>query len=81
MTLRDHEGRLHALRNVCCHRGAEVVLAADGNRRTLQCHYHAWTYGLDGRLLTAPTIGADRRCCGRERIRARVVGSGACYAS
>ena len=51
---RDSDGELHALRNVCCHRGAEVVLAADGNRKTLQCHYHAWTYGLDGRLLGAP---------------------------
>jgi choline monooxygenase len=51
---RDEEGRLHALRNVCCHRGAEVVLAPEGNRKTLQCHYHAWSYALDGRLVGAP---------------------------
>jgi hypothetical protein len=33
---RDEDGELHALRNVCCHRSAEVVLAAEGNRKTLQ---------------------------------------------
>jgi choline monooxygenase len=25
-----------------------------GNSKTLQCHYHAWTYNLDGTLRTAP---------------------------
>jgi carnitine monooxygenase subunit len=56
---RDEEGRLHALRNVCCHRGAEVVLAPEGNRKTLQCHYHAWSYALDGHLLAAPRSGQE----------------------
>jgi phenylpropionate dioxygenase-like ring-hydroxylating dioxygenase large terminal subunit len=56
---RDENGELHALRNVCCHRGAEVVLAPEGNRKTLQCHYHAWSYGLDGRLVGAPRSGAE----------------------
>jgi phenylpropionate dioxygenase-like ring-hydroxylating dioxygenase large terminal subunit len=56
---RDEDGELHALRNVCCHRGAEVVLAPEGNRKTLQCHYHAWSYGLDGRLVGAPRSGQE----------------------
>jgi phenylpropionate dioxygenase-like ring-hydroxylating dioxygenase large terminal subunit len=51
---RDEGGELHALRNVCCHRGAEVVLAPEGNRKALQCHYHAWSYALDGHLVGAP---------------------------
>jgi carnitine monooxygenase subunit len=51
--VRDERGELRAFLNVCRHRGAEVVRES-GNRRTLQCHYHAWTYGLDGSLLTAP---------------------------
>jgi choline monooxygenase len=25
-----------------------------GNRKSLQCHYHGWTYALDGRLLATP---------------------------
>ena len=30
------------------------MLEKSGNRRTLQCHYHAWTWGLDGTLRAAP---------------------------
>jgi phenylpropionate dioxygenase-like ring-hydroxylating dioxygenase large terminal subunit len=50
----DADGTLHALRNVCCHRGAEAVPAGCGNAKVLQCQYHAWTYALDGRLSGAP---------------------------
>jgi choline monooxygenase len=51
---RDTEGALHAFANVCRHRGSEVVLECAGNRKTLQCHYHGWTYNLDGTLRNAP---------------------------
>jgi nitrite reductase/ring-hydroxylating ferredoxin subunit len=50
---RDRSGELHALLNVCRHRGS-IVVEGRGNRETLQCRYHAWTYGLDGRLRAAP---------------------------
>jgi choline monooxygenase len=57
---RDEEGRLNAFVNVCRHRGAEVARERNGKRKSLQCHYHAWTYGLDGRLRAAPrTEGID----------------------
>jgi phenylpropionate dioxygenase-like ring-hydroxylating dioxygenase large terminal subunit len=63
--VRDGNGSLNAFVNVCRHRGAEVVVAESGNRQTLQCHYHAWTYGLDGCLRAAPgekdQPGFDRR--------------------
>jgi choline monooxygenase len=44
---------LRAFLNVCRHRGA-VLAEGCGRRSTIQCPYHAWTYGLDGRLLAAP---------------------------
>jgi choline monooxygenase len=50
---RDGEGELRALLNVCRHRGSLVAEGA-GERESLQCPYHAWTYGLDGRLVRAP---------------------------
>ena len=51
--VRGETGDLNGFVNVCRHRGHEV-LTGDGNRRTLQCPYHAWTYGLDGCLRNAP---------------------------
>ena len=51
--VRDREDTLRAFLNVCRHRGS-IVCEGAGTRETLQCPYHAWTYGLDGRLITAP---------------------------
>jgi carnitine monooxygenase subunit len=51
--VRDRGGALRGFVNVCRHRGHEVV-TMPGSRKTLQCPYHAWTYGLDGSLRRAP---------------------------
>ncbi|MGZ4412975.1 MAG: aromatic ring-hydroxylating oxygenase subunit alpha [Gaiellaceae bacterium] len=50
---RDRDGVLRGFVNVCRHRG-HVVAEGEQSRETLQCPYHAWTYGLDGRLRAAP---------------------------
>ncbi|MBS1912034.1 MAG: aromatic ring-hydroxylating dioxygenase subunit alpha [Bacteroidetes bacterium] len=50
---RDGNGTLRAFYNICRHR-AGVVARGCGNRRTLQCQYHGWTYNLDGSLRHAP---------------------------
>jgi carnitine monooxygenase subunit len=50
---RARDGELRAFLNVCRHRG-HVVASGAGTRETLQCPYHAWTYGLDGELRAAP---------------------------
>jgi phenylpropionate dioxygenase-like ring-hydroxylating dioxygenase large terminal subunit len=50
---RARDGLLRAFLNVCRHRG-HVVASGAGRRETLQCPYHAWTYGLDGGLRAAP---------------------------
>jgi phenylpropionate dioxygenase-like ring-hydroxylating dioxygenase large terminal subunit len=52
VVVRSEDG-LQAFVNVCRHRRHEVMSGA-GNRKALQCPYHAWTYGLDGRLKSAP---------------------------
>ena len=44
---------LRAFLNVCRHRGSQLEDGAR-NGKSIQCPYHAWTYGLDGRLLAAP---------------------------
>jgi choline monooxygenase len=53
VVVRDTDDTLRAFVNVCRHRG-HLVAAGEGCRETLQCRYHAWTYGLDGTLRKAP---------------------------
>jgi choline monooxygenase len=50
---RDRNGVVRAFLNVCRHRGSVLATGAAA-RETLQCPYHAWTYGLDGELKAAP---------------------------
>lgn len=50
---RATDGTIHALYNVCRHRAGRVARGV-GNRKTLQCLYHGWTYELDGRLRNTP---------------------------
>jgi choline monooxygenase len=42
-----------AFLNVCRHRGS-LLVEGEGNAKTIQCPYHAWTYELDGSLRAAP---------------------------
>jgi phenylpropionate dioxygenase-like ring-hydroxylating dioxygenase large terminal subunit len=44
---RDSDGDIHAMLNVCRHRGAEVTHGC-GQGARLRCPYHGWTYELDG---------------------------------
>ena len=54
MLLRDHEGNVRCFHNVCRHRGAVLVDRPCQGKRVVRCPYHAWSYGLDGRLLARP---------------------------
>ncbi len=67
IVLRDREGAIRALSNVCRHR-MSVLLEGRGNARTIVCRYHAWTYGLDGSLRGAPAMERNEGFC-REAIR------------
>jgi len=51
---RDGQGRLHALLNMCRHRGNRVVRCDDGSARSFMCTYHGWTYASDGALTHVP---------------------------
>ena len=53
VVVRDRSAELRAFVNVCRHRG-HLVADGAGNRKSLQCPYHAWTYDLDGTLRQAP---------------------------
>jgi phenylpropionate dioxygenase-like ring-hydroxylating dioxygenase large terminal subunit len=57
LVARDRDGRLRAFLNVCRHRGAKVAQGC-GKASVFSCPYHAWTYGLSGKVMGIP----DERC-------------------
>jgi len=67
-------GQIHALINVCRHRGSLVCTKADGNARSFVCPYHSWTYDSSGNLLSARYMpeGFDSAKHGLRQARVRV---------
>ena len=51
---RDRKSQVRGFYNVCRHRGTRLKEDTCGYAAAIQCPYHAWTYGLDGRLIGAP---------------------------
>lgn len=49
---RDGDGKAHAFLNACRHRGAPVCANGRGERREFSCPYHAWTYDMQGKLVS-----------------------------
>lgn len=56
LLVRDRDRQVKAFLNICRHRKMRVVTAPGKGMRTLNCPWHCWTYGLDGRLLSTPNI-------------------------
>src|SRR5437660_584546 len=57
---RDRNEEIRGFYNVCRHRGTRLCEEQRGHSATIQCPYHAWTYGLDGRLVGAPHMDEVR---------------------
>lgn len=76
IVLRDDDGQVRALHNVCRHRGSRVLLEERGSVGNLVCSYHQWTYATDGRLLHAgeQPPDFDKACFGLRQVAARTVG-------
>ncbi len=69
LVVRTRSGELSGAYNVCRHRGSQLVMdpprdaASDGMpeasgrfKGSIRCPYHAWTYGMDGELRSAPFL-------------------------
>ena len=55
VTLRGADGVVRSFHNVCRHRASRLADGTHGNcGHRLVCPYHAWSYGLDGRLAATP---------------------------
>jgi phenylpropionate dioxygenase-like ring-hydroxylating dioxygenase large terminal subunit len=68
---RDADGRVHAFRNACRHRGTRLVDSACASKAVV-CPYHGWTYDLAGALVHVPHegafVGLDRSCRGLAEV-------------
>jgi len=53
IVINSGNGNIRAFANVCRHRGSLICLEQAGSVRKLQCPYHGWVYGIDGKLLAA----------------------------
>ncbi len=60
--IRDDDGRLRAMSNVCLHR-MSTLLEGAGNKRRIVCPYHGWTYNVDGSLRAAPAMTLNESFC------------------
>ena len=70
IVIRDDDGEIHALWNVCRHRGTQICDEPQGRVGRLVCPYHQWTYGRDGSLVSCRGMQEDidkasLGCCGR----------------
>jgi Rieske 2Fe-2S family protein len=52
IVIRDDDGEIHALWNVCRHRGTQICSDPQGRVGRLVCPYHQWTYARDGSLVS-----------------------------
>ncbi|MFC3051929.1 aromatic ring-hydroxylating oxygenase subunit alpha [Kordiimonas pumila] len=59
IVVRTKEGAVKAHLNVCRHRGSRICLEKEGRSKLLTCPYHAWSYDLNGKLMTARQMGTD----------------------
>lgn len=50
---RGEDNKIRAFLNVCRHRGSRIAETC-GSSRSFVCPYHAWTYGLNGDLISRP---------------------------
>lgn len=74
IVVRQSDGEVAVLANVCRHRGMPLA-EGRGQTKRFVCSYHAWAYGLDGGLLRAARMknaGFDAKKCGLHRHNMRI---------
>jgi Rieske 2Fe-2S family protein len=50
IVMRQADGSIQALHNVCRHRGARLCEESQGHLSLITCRYHGWSYRLNGEL-------------------------------
>ncbi len=72
IVIRGDDRQVHALFNVCRHRGSVICSEPCGNRARLVCPYHQWVYRPDGSLASArlmPDLKKEEFGLAKARVR------------
>ena len=64
---RGHDGAVHALSDVCVHRGTALSLGLV-NGDEIACAYHGWRYRGDGRCVAIPQLSDPSRVPAKARV-------------
>lgn len=56
LVVRDREGGIRVMSNVCRHRACLVAKGSGNGGRAFRCPYHWWVYDLEGQLIGAPEM-------------------------
>jgi Rieske 2Fe-2S family protein len=59
IVIRGDGGALHAMHNVCRHRGMRLCSEPAGSAHRIVCPYHQWGYARDGRLVHCRSMPDD----------------------
>ena len=54
LCVKGEDSNIRCFYNVCQHRGNQLVQIQEGNLESFSCAYHAWKFGLDGKLNWVP---------------------------
>ncbi|MFH7826048.1 aromatic ring-hydroxylating dioxygenase subunit alpha [Kluyvera chengduensis] len=54
IVVRNQQGEINVVENLCAHRGMRFCREKSGNRSDFVCPYHQWNYDLDGNLQGVP---------------------------
>lgn len=60
LVMRGRDGQLRGFRNVCRHRGAQLLPDGAGRAASIRCPYHCWVFDDKGQLVNAPWFGEDK---------------------
>ncbi len=77
LIVRGKDGEVRTFYNVCTHRGTQLTQDDSGKRSQFSCPYHMWTYGTDGRLLSAPDFEkfhVAKEDCSLKQVATQVLG-------
>ena len=56
LVVRTAPDTIKAYYNACLHRGRKLRTTRGKNAREIRCHFHGWTWSLDGRLTQVPCL-------------------------